>query len=434
MCTGFGDLEGCALGKIETPPTFAPLSLKRNILFAAIGRGYYAVTQFLVIALTTRLGTPEDVGTLTLAAAIVTPLFFLATMGTRDVLTVDDLDRFSRFDYVVLRFVGSALAVVGALGVAFLAYGSEGMGITISVLAFSLIKFFGAQSALNHGLFQRAERLDFVAWSIIVRGSAGFLVFALVFFFTRDLPLALFCEAAAWCLSYGFVDQKLLRRLGLENPTRMVSQTDWRRIGALAVWVLPVGIALCLTRAATSVPAIVLEHHAGLAAVGYFGALAYIHTALSMMANTLGSASAARLRRYFREGRGADFWALNWRLTRVSLGLGALAVVFAWFAGATLLGWVFGPEYAMRDEFTVIVAASSLSLVASPSITAVTAAQAFFWRILISGFALIVGSLACLILIPDHGVMGAAISFAMASVIYLAVTLVACRTLISAKD
>ncbi len=61
------------------------LSLKRNIAFSIVGRGYYAVTQFLIIMIAAQLGTLEDVGVLTLAAAIVTPLFFLATMGTRDV-------------------------------------------------------------------------------------------------------------------------------------------------------------------------------------------------------------------------------------------------------------------------------------------------------------------------------------------------------------
>lgn len=57
------------------------LSLRRNIVFSMVGRGYYAVTQFLVIVLAARLGSPEVVGVLTLASAIVTPMFFWPRWG-----------------------------------------------------------------------------------------------------------------------------------------------------------------------------------------------------------------------------------------------------------------------------------------------------------------------------------------------------------------
>ena len=405
------------------------LSLRRNVAFAMVGRGYYAVTQFLVIVLAARLGTPEDVGILTLASAIVTPLFFLATMGTRDVLTVDDLDRFSRADYLALRVTGSVLAVLLAVLVTYLAYGDGGALILTAVIGFSLVKFFGAQASMNHAMFQRAERLDFVAASIFVRGTAGLLVFGIVFWQTRDLPLALFCEAAAWFLSYWLVDMRLLARLNLKTPLASLSETGLRRIGALALWVLPVGLALWLMRAAISVPPIVLEHYAGLAAVGLFGALVYVHTALSMLANTLGSATAARLRRYVRERRVQDFRSLARLLTLASVAIGLVATGLAWIAGAPLLTLAFGPEYAQRTLFTILVAASSLSLVASPLITAITAMQAFGWRVVISGASLLAGLASAFLLIPDFGVFGAAWSFMASSAAYLLATLVACYVL-----
>lgn len=403
------------------------LSLRRNIVFAMIGRGYYAVTQFLVIVLAARLGSPEDVGMLTLASAIVTPMFFLATMGTRDVLTVDDLDRFSRADYVALRIVGSVLAVLASVLVALLAYGEGGAVIWVTVLGFSLVKFTGAQASMNQAMFQRAERLDFAAMSILVRGTAGLVTFALVFWQSRSLPLALFFEAAAWFVSYWVFDKRLLTRLGLQTSFAAMSETGARRIGALFLWVFPVGLALWLMRAAVSVPPIVLEHYAGLAAVGLFGALAYVHTALSMLSSAVGSASAARLRRMVREGRSDDFHTLARKLTAVSLFFGLVATALAWLVGAPLLVLVFGAEYGNRALFTIIVAASSLSLVASPLVTALTAAQAFGWRVVISGLSLVAGLAAALLLVPEYGVFGAAWSFAASSGAYLVATLIACR-------
>ncbi|WP_417208499.1 lipopolysaccharide biosynthesis protein [Antarctobacter sp.] len=402
-----------------------PLSLKRNIGFAMIGRGWYAATQFLIIALTARLGTPADVGAFTLASSIVTPLFFLATMGTRDVLTVDDLDRFNRADYLGLRITGSVAAVAVSMAVAFSAYGGRGWLVLGAVAGMAMVRFFGAQASLNHAMFQRAERLDYVAGSILLRSSAGLAGFAVVFWYTRDLPLALLAEAALWGLSYWGVDSRLLRRLGLATPVAALKGTNLRRIGTLALWVLPVGLALWLMRAAHSIPPLVLERHAGLAAVGLFGALAYVHTVLSMLANAMSSAAAARLRRYARSGRIGDFRRLTRRMVIASLGLGALAVALAWLFGNPFVRFVFGADYVDRRLLTLIVLASALYLVAGPLVTGVTALQAFRWRVAISGSCFLAGSIAALTLVPQHGALGAGGGFLASGAAYLTISALA---------
>lgn len=407
-----------------------PPSLRRNVAYSALGRGYYAVTQFAVIALTARMGQVEDVGALTLASAIVTPLFFLTSMGMRDVHTVDDLDRFNRSDYVALRVMGGFLAIVLSAGVVFSTYELDGGLIHASVLAFALVKFFGAQSSLNHGIFQRDERLDYVAWSIFARGTLGLIAYGVAFWLWHNLPLALFCEAAAWFLTYYIVDLRLLTRLGAHTALAELTRSDPRHLMLLAWWILPIGVALWLTRASASVPTLVLERQAGLAAVGVFGALAYAHTALSMLANTLGSASAARLRRYFREGRHDHFWLLARKLTFVSAGFGGIAVAIAWVFGRPVIELVFGADYAERELLTLIVAASALALIASPLVTVVTAAQAFQARVYIALSMFLAGVVAAFALIPQYGAIGAAMSFGISNLFYLLATLIACRVLV----
>lgn len=402
-----------------------PLSLRRNIGFAMIGRGWYALTQFLIVALCARLGTPADVGAFTLASAIVTPLFFLATMGTRDVLTVDDLDRFSRADYLGLRIIGSIGAVAASALIAAVFYRDHGLFVFGAVLGMAMVRFFGAQASMNHAMFQRAERLDFVAISILLRGTAGLVGFGVALWLTGNLPVALLCEAALWGLSYWVGDTALLRQLSLETPLSALRETRLRQIGTLALWVLPVGVALWLLRAANSVPTLMLEHHAGLAAVGLFGALAYVHTVLSMLANSVSSAAAARLRRYVRSGRTAEFRHLARRMVMVTFGLGVLGILAAWVVGVPVVTAVFGSEYANRDLLTVIVAASAVYLLAAPLVTGVTAYQAFRWRVAISGSCFAAGALAAWVLVPQFAEMGAATAFLASALAYLAVSVLA---------
>ncbi|SLN26909.1 Polysaccharide biosynthesis protein [Falsiruegeria litorea R37] len=393
----------------------APLrpSLRRNVFFAAIGRGYLALTQLALIMVTAHLGQVEDVGALTLATAVVTPLFFLASLGMREVHTVDDLTRFSRADYVALRFVGGVLALALTGVLAFTVFAGLGGTVQSTFLLLALVRFFGTQSDLNHGMFQRAERLDYVAWSILVRGSAGFIAFAVAFWVWRNLPLALCFQALAWALAYRVADLQLLDRLGQRLAWSDILSIDGRKLMHLTWWLLPVGLALLLARGAISVPSVVLERSEGLAAVGLFGALAYVHTGLSMLANTLGSATAARLRKHIRFQETQTLRRLMRRLIGMSMGMAVVFVAVAWMFGAPILTWMFGPEYAARTLFTVIVFGSSMTLLAAPLITLLTAAQMLQVRLVIAAVSFGVALVASMVLIPEHGTMGAAWAFVL---------------------
>ena len=90
-------------------------SLATNMVYSLLSKVQLAASQFGVIAIVARLGSPEVVGALTLASAVVTPLFFFASMGMRRAHTVDDLTTYSRADYIALRLMSGAGAAVLAL-------------------------------------------------------------------------------------------------------------------------------------------------------------------------------------------------------------------------------------------------------------------------------------------------------------------------------
>lgn len=413
-----------ASGDLGTGP--AP-SLRLNLVYAMSGRVVFALTQFGILSVVAHLGTTEDVGAMTLASAIVTPLFFLTSMGMRDVHAVDDLDHFTRADYVALRAFGGGVAVLLTAAIVLGFYGASGWLVQAAAIAFALVKFFGAQSSLNHGIFQRAERLDFVALSNVSRGVFGLAVFAAAFWASRDLPLALLFEALAWYLVFLVVDRTFLGRLRARTAFAELRGVRPAKVLRLAWWVLPVGVSLWLTRAAQSAPPIVLERHTDLATVGVFGALAYVHTAVSMFSGTLGSASAARLRRYYRGGKRRGFARLTAKLVALSALIGALGVAIAWFGGDALLNLLFGEAYRQRDLFTIIMLGSAISIVASPLVSAVTAGQAFRLRLVNAGVGFGVGVAAAVLLVPPFGAAGAAWAMVCLTLAHLLVAAVAFR-------
>lgn len=365
-------------------------------------------TQFATLIVVVRLGTPTDVGALAIASAIVTPMFFLTSMGLRDVHTVDDLTDRSRADYVMLRLLGGSLAVILSLLAVFVLYGVSEALLVASAASFALVKFFGAQTSLNHGVFQRAERLDFVAVSNLARAGGGFIAFAAVFAATRNLPLALFAEACLWFLSNFLIDQPMLRRVGGNTSVRELVAVRLRPVLQLLWWLLPIGVTLWLMRAAVSAPPIVLARHADLETVGIFGAIAYAYTAVAMLSSTVGGASAARLRRFYRNGNRAGFVRLTLRLVAFSALIGAFVLGVGVIAGDAILDFVFGPTYARGDLLVILLLAAAIGISAGPLITGLQAGQAFRRRLLtgLAGFFAAVTSAA--LLVPDFGATGAA--------------------------
>jgi O-antigen/teichoic acid export membrane protein len=383
-------------------------SLRRNIAYSILGRGAYVGTQFATLIIVARLGTPTDVGALALASAIVTPMFFLTSMGLRDVHTVDDLTQRSRADYVMLRLLGGSLAVILSMGAVLFLYGASESLLVGAAAGFALIKFFGAQTSLNHGIFQRAERLDFVALSNLGRAGGGLLAFATVFAATRSLPLALLAEAFLWFLSYLVVDQPLLRRVGGTTGVRDLIAVRMRPVLLLLWWLLPVGLALWLMRAAVSAPPILLARHADLETVGIFGAIAYAYSAVAMLSGTVGGASAARMRRFYRNGNRAGFVSLTLRLVAFSAMVGAGIIAVGVAAGDAMLGVLFGTSYMRGDLLVIMLLAAAIGISVGPLVTGLQAGQAFRRRLLtgLAGFITAWGT--AILLVPGFGEIGAA--------------------------
>lgn len=405
-------------------------SLRKNIAYAVVSRVFMALTQFAVLAIIVHLGTQEDVGALTLASAIVTPLFFLTSMGMNEVHVVDDLKRFTRADYVALRLVSGLIAIGMTMLIILVFQDDETWVVQLSAIAFSVVRFFGAQSSLNHGVFQRDERVDYVAISTLARGTAGLVIFAAAFWSTRSLPLALSLEAIGWFLSYFLVDRVLLARMGAETQLSHLRRVNPRTLLALGWWVLPIGVALWMTRASASVPPMVLAKYSSLASVGLFGTLTYVHSALSMAVGPIGSASAARLRNYYREGARRPFVALTLNLMLLAALIGIAAILFAWFAGDAALGLLFGAAYRDAELFTIIIAGTALSIVAMQVLVAVTAAQAFRHRLWSSALGLVAAVIASLALIPSQGVYGAGWAMVAMAAVRLLFALVALRQIL----
>lgn len=384
------------------------LSLKKNVLFGLIGNVIFAFTQWGIIAVVARLGTPEEVGAITVATALVTPIFFLAAMSMREGHTVDDLTEFTTAHYFSLRLVNSifAMLVVCALVVTWDVY--QDPLVQATTLAFMLVKFIGTQANMSYGSYQRAQRLDFVAISYSIRGLLGLAGFAAAYWMTGTLWFAFLVEALMWFGVQWFVDRRFLQRLDITNRLSAVLTVSPTALWKLFLWMLPLGLAGFFMNATSSAPRLILAQHVDLGLVGVFGAIAYINTALVLVTNAIGSASAARLRNIVRQGQRKRFNKLSMKLVGMSSAIGAVLLAGAWLAGPQILNFLYGELYVDQRLLMIIILSTALRVGAAPMQFALIAGHAFWRRLGINLAAFVMTIIAAVILIPIEGIYGAA--------------------------
>jgi O-antigen/teichoic acid export membrane protein len=158
----------------------------------------------------------------------------------------------------------------------------------------------------------------------------------------------------------------------------------------------------------SSIPRYVLEHTAGLAALGIFAAVAYITIAGGTVMNAVGQSMSPRLSRAIAARDAAALRALAVRLLGVAfaLGTGSLAIVVV--AGRPLLASMYGARYAgAHDVLVIVTLAAAIGYVGSALGYLLTAARRFAVQAPL--FAVVVAATAAtsVVLIPSLGLAGA---------------------------
>lgn len=400
-------------------------SVRKNMFYASIAYGFFALTQWGIVVVLSRIGTPEDVGTLTVLTALITPIFLLANMDMRNGHSADDLTDFSPTDYYALRLWSSFFAILIIALIAFTYLDSSGAFVQISAIAYSAVKFFGAQINMNHGVFQRAERMDFVARSLLCQGAFGLTAFTLGYHYSSNLSVAFLSEATAWCLSLVLIDRQLLSSLGKRIRFGAILDVPFSKIIRLARWTIPLGLAVFLMASASSIPRLVLERYVDISAVGVFGAIAYINIALNIVGNAIGSSSSARLRRLYRSGSKIKFLRLSLILSLLAACIGGFLCLFVYLFGEKVLTLMYGVFYANVEVFKVTILAAAIRLIAAPLQFSVNAGQAFWWRMLNNSAVFSIAVFSSMLLVPDYGLIGAAWTMVVLSALHLLLSLVA---------
>ncbi|MDQ2784839.1 MAG: oligosaccharide flippase family protein [Chloroflexota bacterium] len=388
------------------------LSLRANFSWTFVGNVVYAACQWAMLVVLAKLGSPEVVGQFALGLAITAPVIMLTNLQLRGVQATDARQEYAFGEYLGLRLAVTPLALIVIAGIT-LASGYGGQTALV-ILVVGLAKIFESISDVFYGLMQQHEQMDRIAISMLVKGPLSLVALGVAIFLTGNIVWGAGALAAVWAVrlvTYDIPSGATILRAAQARDAATSIRPRWnrRRMSRLIWLALPLGVVMMLGSLMTNIPRYFIERFAGTHALGIFAAMAYIVVAGTTVVDALGQAVTPRLARAFAAGDIGAFRALTAKVLGISAAMAAAGLLLSLCIGRQVLTLLYRPEYATHlDVFIWIIAAAGIGYLASIFGYAMTAARQFTIQVPIYAVSIGVVIIACALLVPDHGLLGAA--------------------------
>ncbi|MFL6449379.1 MAG: lipopolysaccharide biosynthesis protein [Bryobacteraceae bacterium] len=403
--------------------------LLSNIAWMLAGNVSYGLSQWALLVALAKIGTLEMVGSFAMAIAISLPVLMFSSLSLRSLQVTDYKKSFRFLEYAALRTVTVTLSTLIILGFG-MATGYRASAL-VSITLIGAAKAIESLSDILYGLLQQQEDMAGVAVSMILRASLSVTALSVGVHATHSLlwgSIALLAVSAGVFVGYDIPKMLMVYRMSVSTMAAIVRRytQQLRAGGYLRLWKLgmaglPMGFVLMMVSLNLSIPRYFIQHSLGMAELGIFSAIATLMSAGSVITNAIGQAAAPRLAKYFAIGDRRGFATLLGAITAASLGLGAAGYGTALFFGPSAMALIYRPEYSTRQDVLLwLMGASGFYYLGSTLGYAVTAARCFTPQLPLFTVAAITTGLACLAMVPSHGLRGAAIAILISAAVQCA--------------
>ncbi|AFY54697.1 membrane protein involved in the export of O-antigen and teichoic acid [Rivularia sp. PCC 7116] len=405
-----------------------PLSLRRNFSWTFIGNAVYAASQWGMLVVFAKLGSPEMVGQFTLGLAITAPIVLLTNLQLRGVQVTDTKQEYLFSDYFGLRIISTGLALLLIAIITYLAGYSRETSLVILVIG--LAKAVESISDVFHGLIQQQERMDRIAISLMIKGPLSLLFLCIGVYLSKSVFWGGLGLVFAWTIVLIAYDIRsvnfILRRFHKENIKGLTIKPRWHlETLRKLVWLcLPLGFVMMLISLNTNIPRYFIEQYLGERELGIYAALAYLIVAGNMVVKSLGQSASPKLAKYYATGNSKGFRRLLLQLVGIAIILGSAGFIAAVFAGKQILTLLYQYQYAQYTNlFVLLMVAGGMNYISSFLGYGITSAR--YFRIQMPLFLAVTttSAIACLWLLPKFGLLGAAFALVISSFVQIACSL-----------
>jgi O-antigen/teichoic acid export membrane protein len=384
-------------------------AVKRGVLWLLLGNLTYAACQWGSVIVLARVSGPTAVGKYALALAVAAPIWLLCNLSLRQILATDARCQWSWRVYARLRDASVAIGI-GLMGLVTVIAGYD-RGMIALILAVAAAKGIESLSDLRYGLFQAIDEMRAVGLSLAARGILGLAAMIAALLLTRDVAWAVLGLAGAWLVVLVVMDMPRARRSILCREEQPLDS----KLGGLLRSALPMGVAAMLASLNPNLPRYMVESRIGIAELGYFAALSHLVFAGNLAITATGQALSPRLARYAAQGARREFNLLLRRFLIVAGAFGVACLGVVLLAGRPLLGFFYGESFARHAGLlNWLFVVGAVGFCASVLDYGMIAQRRFKTIPLVQVCVVSANAIACVVLIPRYGLLGAALSWLVA--------------------
>ncbi|AFY30780.1 lipopolysaccharide biosynthesis protein [Calothrix sp. PCC 7507] len=391
------------------------LRLHCHLSSTFIGNAVYTACQWGMLMVLAKFGSSAMVGQFALGIAITAPVFMLTNLQLRSVQITETKKQYCFSDYLGLRLISSTLALLVITIISIL--GGYRWETSIVIFLVGVAKGLESISDLFYGLIQQHKDTDLIVRSLIIKGLLSLtLLFVGVYSSGSILwgVIGLVFALAAVLLGYDIPNGIMMLKQALKVKPRW----HLKSLIKLILLCLPLGLMSMLIALNTNIPRYFIAQYLGEQELGIFAAIAYLMVIGSMVVSALGESSIARLTKYYANQDVIAFRTLLLKLVRIAVLLGGIGVLMALVAGQQILTLLYQPEYAEQTNvFIWLMVAAGISYISSFLGYGMTATGQFFIQIPLFTTVVSISSIACVWLLPELGLVGAAIALSLAATV-----------------
>ncbi len=389
----------------------------KNASWALLGNVGYVFSQWCFLVILSKYASLDELGSFAVALAVIAPTFALTNGGLRTAQATDVNAQFCFSRYLGFRLTGNLAAFVVVLLVA--ASGAfETRPTTEAAILLCVARSVEGLSDVVHGQMQRAERLEFIGQSLLLRGLFQIAGFASVIAFDGGLKWALVANAMAALTIWILFDMARLKRVDPDERIGLALYLpSFAGLATLAAVVMPFGIQVFINVLFQNLPRYFIQWKMDQAAVGIFSSVVYFVAAGAVVINALGQSALPRLSRLYRVDGRAFVRLLLSLVTACGMAC-ILGIFIVYLFGADILVLVYSHAFSGFGKLFLYVAlfASALYIAVLMGV-ALTAARAMRGQILVNLVSLVALSIGSWWFVPELGLEGGALAMILGALV-----------------
>lgn len=388
--------------------------LFKNFSWNFSGSLIYAMSQWFLLIIITKIGSPYYAGIYSLGLAFSAPLIMFINLNFRALQSTDLSLIYGFRSFKSARLIGIiSFSILFLLIVFFSDYEFE---IVIVLILIALNKIVESYSDLYYGLFQFNERLDLVSISTIIRGVIGTAFFGIGYYFFGKIEIALIFMLFIWILNLVVFDLKNSKQFLSTNPEPNVAG----RVKNLIKIGLPLGIVSFIASLSVNIPRLAIESYMTIEDLGYFASVFYMVLIIGKFMTSLANAILPRMARLYQNGNKIAFIKILVSISVFLIVFSIIIIIISTFWGSEILQIAYGSEYAPYESLLVFIMIYGLfEYLGFVFEVALNAMKYYKFRLMVEITATSIMIITSIYFIPEMGLMGAAVSLIIFSVFKL---------------